>query len=127
MSEFGNPFEGTLPPPLNGPEPAKRKGRPKGSVNKVKSAKARTPKPGRRTHPLGSVSADRRAAKAVMGGDSGDIMPTPSFAGSDNIAALLSTLDPPDVQLFFDMYRAIQPREPGDRRTIVNALQAALA
>ncbi len=158
MSEFGNPFEGTMPPlPVpNGPgvnpltnfgektvEVPKKRGRPKGWKKPVKAVAAKPTKKakrgGRRGHPLGSVSADRKAAlnmsarkptkaaAAVYAAVTESGQTPPSFAGSDNVAGLLATLDDVDVKLFFDMYRAMQPREAPDRRTIVAALQASFA
>lgn len=131
MSEFGNPFEGTAPPlPVNGPVPVeapKKRGRPKGWKKPVKAAKA--------AKPVKAKRGGRRVTKAgkrTLTDFHADPMPLnqnipapPSFAGSDNIAGLLASLDEVDVKLFFDMYRALQPREAPDRRTIVAALQAS--
>ncbi len=130
MSEFGNPFEGTMPPlPVpNGPEPApKKRGCPKGWKKPVKAVAekkvAKAKRGGRRTGMAPNVK--RKSALETVKPVT-DQAP-PSFAGSDNVAGLLASLDSPDVQLFFDMYRAMQPREAEDRRTIIAALQASFA
>ena len=48
-----------------------------------------------------------------------------SVVGRAKPSYRVRTLDEVDVKLFFDMYRALQPREAPDRRTIVAALQAS--
>lgn len=133
MSEFGNPFEGTAPPlPVpNGPVPeVKKRGRPKG-WKKPAGKVAKAPKPtktkrgGRRIGKSPLLAAPYGKAKDVYEAAAASTQAPPSFAGSDNVAGLLASLDEVDVKLFFDMYRALQPREAPDRRTIIAALQAS--
>lgn len=134
MSEFGNPFEGTAPPlPIpNGPalEPPKKRGRPKGWKKTPVVRAAKAPKPAKAKR--GGRRVGKSPPLAVLHGKAKDIyeiaasvQAPPSFAGSDNVAGLLASLDEVDVKLFFDMYRALSPREAPDRRTIIAALQAS--